>query len=163
MEVTFLQNPLAVADKQLVVGDKAPAFTLLDKQLQEVSLADFSGKRKLISIVPSIDTGVCDAQTRTFNSKVSQLENTVLMTISFDLPFAQARWCGSAGLDNALMLSCHNSEQFALDYGVLVVPLRLCNRAVLILDENDQVIYAAYNTEMTDAVDFEAALNVLQK
>lgn len=162
MSVTFLQTELETAGKELKIGDKAPSFNLIDKQLQEVKLEDYAGMRKLISIVPSIDTGVCDVQTRTFNTKAADLDNTILMTISFDLPFAQAKWCGAAGLENALMLSCHNSEKFAKDYGVLVTPLRLCNRAVIILDEQDNVIYAAYNKEMTDQVDFDSALKVLQ-
>lgn len=162
MEVTFAGTPLAIEGTPLKVGDKAPEFTLLDKTLAERKLSEFVGKKKLISIVPSIDTGVCDIQTRTFNEKASKLDDTVLMTISFDLPFAQARWCGAAGLENALMLSCHNSEAFAVDYGVLVKPLRLTNRAVLVLDENNIVIYAAYNTEMTEQVDFESALQALK-
>ena len=118
---TFIGKTVTVAeDKQLQVGDTLRDFNLTATDLTKKSLSEFEGKKKVISIVPSIDTGICSTQTRTFNKELSELDDTVVITISVDLPFAQARWCGAEGLENAIMLSDYYDNSFGKDYGVLI-------------------------------------------
>lgn len=156
--VTFAGNPIALLGKEVKVGDKAPAFTLLDNGLGEKTLADYAGKVKVISIVPSLDTGVCDAQTRWFNQNVSKLgENVVVLTISVDLPFAQKRWCGAAGIDRVETLSDHRDLSFGENYGFILEGLRLLSRGIVVIDKDDVVRYVEYVPEVTSAVNFDAA------
>jgi thiol peroxidase len=138
---------------------------LVDKNLNDVSLSQFEGKRKILSIVPSIDTPVCATSTRQFNQEASQLDNVVVLVISADLPFAQARFCGAEGLNNVIMLSTLRGRDFSKDYGVLIktYPLAgLCARAVIVLDEHDRVIYSQLVPEITDEPDYDAALAVVK-
>jgi len=133
----------------------------VNKNLNDVSLSQFEGKRKILSIVPSIDTPVCATSTRQFNQEASRLDNVVVLVISTDLPFAQARFCGEEGLDNVIMLSTLRGRDFSKDYGVLIktYPLAgLCARAVIVLDESDRVIYSQLVPEVTDEPDYDAAL-----
>ena len=156
--VTFAGNPIALLGKEVKVGDKAPAFTLLDNGLGEKTLADYTGKVKVISVVPSLDTGVCDAQTRWFNQNVSKLgENVVVLTVSLDLPFAQKRWCGAAGIDQVETLSDHRDLSFGENYGFILEGLRLLSRGIVVIDKDDVVRYVEYVPEVTSAVNFEAA------
>ena len=156
--VTFAGNPIALLGKEVKVGDKAPAFTLLDNGLGEKTLADYAGKVKVISVVPSLDTGVCDAQTRWFNQNVSKLgENVVVLTVSVDLPFAQKRWCGAAGIDQVETLSDHRDLSFGENYGFVLEGLRLLSRGIVVIDKDDVVRYVEYVPEVTSAVNFEAA------
>ena len=156
--VTFAGNPIALLGKEVKVGDKAPAFTLLDNALGEKTLADYAGKVKVISIVPSLDTGVCDAQTRWFNQNVSKLgKNVVVLTVSVDLPFAQKRWCGAAGIDQVETLSDHRDLSFGENYGFILEGLRLLSRGIVVIDKDDVVRYVEYVPEVTSAVNFEAA------
>ncbi len=156
--VTFAGNPIALLGKEVKVGDKAPAFTLLDNGLGEKTLADYAGKVKVISVVPSLDTGVCDAQTRWFNQNVSKLgENVVVLTVSVDLPFAQKRWCGAAGIDQVETLSDHRDLSFGENYGFILEGLRLLSRGIVIIDKDDVVRYVEYVPEVTSAVNFDAA------
>lgn len=156
--VTFAGNPIALLGKEVKVGDKAPAFTLLDNALGEKTLADYAGKVKVISVVPSLDTGVCDAQTRWFNQNVSKLgENVVVLTVSVDLPFAQKRWCGAAGIDQVETLSDHRDLSFGENYGFILEGLRLLSRGIVVIDKDDVVRYVEYVPEVTSAVNFEAA------
>ena len=156
--VTFAGNPIALMGKEVKVGDKAPAFTLLDNGLGEKTLADYAGKVKVISVVPSLDTGVCDAQTRWFNQNVSKLgENVVVLTVSVDLPFAQKRWCGAAGIDQVETLSDHRDLSFGENYGFILEGLRLLSRGIVVIDKDDVVRYVEYVPEVTSAVNFEAA------
>ena len=156
--VTFAGNPIALLGKEVKVGDKAPAFTLLDNGLGEKTLADYAGKVKVISVVPSLDTGVCDAQTRWFNQNVSKLgENVVVLTVSVDLPFAQKRWCGAAGIDQVETLSDHRDLSFGENYGFILEGLRLLSRGIVVIDKNDVVRYVEYVPEVTSAVNFDAA------
>ena len=156
--VTFAGNPIALLGKEVKVGDKAPAFTLLDNGLGEKTLADYAGKVKVISVVPSLDTGVCDAQTRWFNQNVSKLgENVVVLTVSVDLPFAQKRWCGAAGIDQVETLSDHRDLSFGENYGFILEGLRLLSRGIVVIDKDDVVRYVEYVPEVTSAVNFEAA------
>ena len=156
--VTFAGNPIALLGKEVKVGDKAPAFTLLDNGLGEKTLADYAGKVKVISVVPSLDTGVCDAQTRWFNQNVSKLgENVVVLTVSVDLPFAQKRWCGAAGIDQVETLSDHRDLSFGENYGFMLEGLRLLSRGIVVIDKDDVVRYVEYVPEVTSAVNFDAA------
>ena len=156
--VTFAGNPIALLGKEVKVGDKAPAFTLLDNGLGEKTLADYAGKVKVISVVPSLDTGVCDAQTRRFNQNVSKLgENVVVLTVSVDLPFAQKRWCGAAGIDQVETLSDHRDLSFGENYGFILEGLRLLSRGIVVIDKDDVVRYVEYVPEVTSAVNFDAA------
>ena len=156
--VTFAGNPIALLGKEVKVGDKAPAFTLLDNGLGEKTLADYAGKVKVISVVPSLDTGVCDAQTRWFNQNVSKLgENVVVLTVSVDLPFAQKRWCGAAGIDQVETLSDHRDLSFGENYGFILEGLRLLSRGIVIIDKDDVIRYVEYVPEVTSAVNFDAA------
>ena len=156
--VTFAGNPIALLGKEVKVGDKAPAFTLLDNGLGEKTLADYAGKVKVISVVPSLDTGVCDAQTRWFNQNVSKLgENVVVLTVSVDLPFAQKRWCGAAGIDQVETLSDHRDLSVGENYGFILEGLRLLSRGIVVIDKDDVIRYVEYVPEVTSAVNFDAA------
>ncbi len=149
-----------VRGPELKPGDPAPEFTLLAaKDFSEKHLSDYAGKVKLISIIPSIDTGVCSAQTRRFNTEAAALgEGVAILTVSADLPFAQKRWCGAEGLEAVDMLSDHRTMGFSDAYGVHITPLRQMMRAVVVVDQEDKVIHSEYVTAMSDEVDFEAAL-----
>ena len=144
-------------------GDRAPEFTVLDNDLLPKHLSDYSGKIKLISVVPSLDTGVCDAQTRKFNELATSFGNdVVVLTISMDLPFAQKRWCGAAGVDNVETLSDHRDASFGLNYGVLIKELRLLNRAIFIIDKNDIVRYVEIVEENHNHPNYDRAVNALK-
>ena len=161
--VTFSGNPVQLKGTLPAVGAAAPAFTLTAADLSEKTLADFAGKRKVLNIFPSIDTGVCQQSVRTFNQRASALNNTVVLCISADLPFAQARFCGAEGLDNVVTLSSFRSS-FAQDYGVALADgaLRgLTARAVVVLDENNKVLHVGLVPEIAQEPDYDAALAVL--
>lgn len=156
--VTFKGNPMTLIGQEVKAGDKAPDFTVLANDLSEVTLADTTGKVRLISVVPSIDTGVCDAQTRRFNEEAAKLDNVEVLTVSADLPFAQKRWCAAAGLENVKTLSDHRDFSFAEAYGVGMKELRLLARSVFVVDSSDTVTYVEYVGEGTDHPDYEAAI-----
>ncbi|MGA0586720.1 thiol peroxidase [Dyella sp. KRB-257] len=163
--ITLKDNPVEVLGDFPAVGDKAPGFRLVGKDLADVSLADFTGKRKILNIFPSVDTPVCASSVRHFNQSAAQLANTVVLCISADLPFAQARFCGAEGLDNVVTLSTLRGADFLKDYGVALAsgPLAgLAARAVVVLDEHDHVKYAELVPEITREPDYEAALAVLK-
>ncbi|MGN1402609.1 MAG: thiol peroxidase [Bacillus sp. (in: firmicutes)] len=154
--ITFKKNPITLLGNEVKVGEKAPDFTVLRNDLSEAKLSDYAGKVKIISVVPSIDTGVCDAQTRKFNEIASQLDNTVIITVSVDLPFAQKRWCAAAGINNVEVVSDHRDLSFGKAYGVAIEELRLLARAVFVIDSADTVVYAEYVSEATNHPDYEA-------
>ncbi|GAA6825904.1 thiol peroxidase [Staphylococcus sp. 18_1_E_LY] len=156
-QITFKQEPITLVGEQVKVGQTAPDFSVLDNDLNEVTLANYEGQKKLISVVPSIDTGVCDQQTRKFNEEAAQ-EDGVVLTISADLPFAQKRWCAANGLDNVLTLSDHKDLSFGKNYGVVMEALRLLARSVFVLDQNNKVVYSEIVSEGTDFPDFDSAL-----
>jgi thioredoxin-dependent peroxiredoxin len=163
-EVTFKGNPLTVIGKKLNSGDPAPEFQLLAKDLSTVSLSDSAGKTRLINVVPSLDTGVCDAQTRRFSEGLAKLGgNVVGITVSADLPFAQARWCGTAGVENMQTLSDHRDMSFGGAYGTHIKELRLEQRAVFVVDPQGAICYAEYVREVTDHPDYDAALAALKE
>ena len=156
---TFIGKPVTVAaDKQLQVGDSLRDFSLMANDLSKKTLADYDGKKKIISIVPSIDTGICSTQTRTFNKELSDMEDTVVITISVDLPFAQARWCGAEGLENAIMLSDYYDNSFGQTYGVLMEEWHLLARAVLVADADNKITYTEYLDNINSDPDYQAAI-----
>ncbi|TNJ65753.1 thiol peroxidase [Paenibacillus hemerocallicola] len=160
---TFKGNPITLIGPEIKVGDKAPSFTVNKNLVTEATLADYAGKVKLISVVPSLDTGVCDQQTRRFNEAAAELgDNVVILTISVDLPFAQARWCGAAGVDKVETLSDYKSKSFGQAYGVLIKELQLLMRSIFVVDANDTVQYVQYLGEMTEHPDYEAALEAVK-
>lgn len=160
---TFLGQPVHFQGQQLQVGDVAPDFSLIATDLSRKSLADFAGKKKVISVVPSIDTGICSTQTRRFNQELSDMEDTVVITISMDLPFAQKRWCGAEGLENAHMLSDYFDQSFGKSYALLMEEWHLLARAVLVLDESNQVRYVEYVDNINSEPDFEAAIAAVKE
>lgn len=162
--VTFKGNPLRVGGQLPAIGSQAPAFTLVGTDLADRTLADFAGKRKLLNIFPSVDTGVCAASVRRFNQDAAQLANTVVLCISADLPFAQARFCGAEGIENVVMLSTMRGGAFLHDYGVALEegPLAgLAARAVIVLDVDDTVRHVQLVPEITQEPDYAAALAAL--
>jgi thiol peroxidase len=163
-KVAFKGQPVQVDGTFPAVGQAAPAFSLVGKDLADVSLADFAGKRKVLNIFPSVDTGVCAASVRRFNELAGRLDNTVVLCISADLPFAQARFCGAEGLDHVVMLSLMRGREFLRDYGVALAegPLAgVAARAVVVLDAQDKVVHAQLVDEITHEPDYEAALKAL--
>lgn len=156
--VTFVNKPVTLLGKEVKVGDKAPNFTVLANDMQPVSLSDSKGTVRIISVVPSLDTGVCDQQTRKFNVEASKLENVNVLTISVDLPFAQKRWCAASGLDNVQTLSDHRDLSFGEAYGVVMKERRLLARSVFVVNSNDEVVYVEYVSEGTNHPNYEAAL-----
>ncbi|TYS19753.1 thiol peroxidase [Rossellomorea vietnamensis] len=160
--ITFKNNPVTLLGNEVKPGDSAPDFTVLANDLSEVSLNDTKGKVRLISVVPSIDTGVCDAQTRKFNEEAGTLENVEVLTVSADLPFAQRRWCGANGIENVQTLSDHRDMSFGEAYGVHIKEMRLLARAVFVVDSNDTVIHAEYVSEATNHPDYDAAIEAVK-
>ena len=162
--VTFQGNPLTLIGPILNVGDKAPAFQLLANNLSVVPLSDSRGKIRLVSVAPSLDTPVCDMQTRTFNEALDALGDGVVgYTVSADLPFAQARWCGAAGVTNMKTLSDHRDMAFGNAYGTHIKELRLESRAVFVMDGDDTIQYVEYVKEITQHPDYDAALAAVRR
>ncbi len=162
--VTLGGNPVQVAGTFPQQGQKAPAFTLVNKDLADTSLASFSGKRKVLNIFPSIDTPTCATSVRKFNESASKLSNTVVLCISADLPFAQSRFCGAEGLNNVLTLSTMRGREFLEAYGVLLKdgPIAgVAARAVVVLDENDKVLHSELVAEIKTEPNYDAALKAL--
>jgi len=161
--ISFQGNPLHTSGELPAIGSQAPDFVLVDTQLEEVTLAAYAGKRKLLNIVPSLDTPTCAASTRKFNQKAAHLANTVVLVISADLPFAQCRFCETEDLTDIIPLSSFRSS-FADDYGVKLADTLLAGltaRAVVIIDEHDQVIYTELVNELANEPDYESALAAL--
>lgn len=161
--VTFKGNPVTLLGPELKAGDQAPDFKVLANDLSEVTLADSKGSVRIISVVPSLDTGVCDAQTRRFNEEAGSLDGVKVLTISVDLPFAQKRWCGAAGVEDVQTLSDHRDLSFGTAYGVAIQEMRLLTRAVFVVDQNDQIVYAEYVPEVTNHPDYEAPILAAKK
>ena len=157
--VTFQGNPLTLTGNQPAVGHAAPDFEVLGNDLSGVKLSAFQGKVCVICTVPSLDTPVCDTEVRKFNEQATSLGNDVaVLVISMDLPFAQSRWCGAAGVKNVQTLSDHNQAQFGNAYGVLIKELRLLARAVFVVDKKGVIRYIEIVDELTNEPDYEAAI-----
>ena len=165
MAQTALQgNPVQLSGELPAVGSSAPDFSLTAGDLSDVSLASYAGKKKLLNIVPSLDTGVCAASTRKFNEMMAGRADAVALVISADLPFASGRFCGAEGITNVINLSMMRSRNFAKDYGVLINdgPLAgITARAVVVLDANNQVVYTQLVPEITQEPDYDAAMAAL--
>jgi thiol peroxidase len=162
--VTFQGNPLTLLGDPIEVGQKAPEFEVVANDLTPIKLSDYAGKTVVISAVPSLDTPVCDTQTRTFNEKAATLgDDVVILTLSVDLPFAQARWCGAAGVDRVHALSDYKDLSFGTAYGLVIKELRLLTRAVLVVDKTGTVQYIQIVGEVTDEPDYEAVLSKIKE
>lgn len=161
-QVTFKNNPMTLIGEQVEVGSIAPDFSVLANDLSPRSLADYEGKKKLISVVPSIDTGVCSTQTRKFNEEAAGIEDAVVLTVSCDLPFAQSKWCAAEGLENVITLSDHKDLSFGTNYGVVMEELRLLARSVFVLDADNKVVYKEIVSEGTNHPDYDKAIEALK-
>ncbi|RII28703.1 MAG: thiol peroxidase [Geobacter sp.] len=162
--VTFKGNPITLLGPALKVGERAPDFRVVDTGLAPLVLADFSGKIKIFSTVPSLDTPVCDTETRRFNQEAAALpESVVVLTVSLDLPFAQKRWCGAAGIDRVRTLSDYQDRSFGLSYGVLIKELKLLARSIFVVDAQDTIRYIQHVPEVTTEPDYAAVLNAVKE
>ena len=162
VKFTFGPMEVTLAGNEIKPGDKAPDFTVMGNDLQPVKLSDFAGKKKIISVFPSVDTSVCAAQNRNFNKLVSELDNTVVLSISNDLPFAQKRFCGAEGIDKVVTLSDYKDLDFGAKYGFVIDELRLLARGVVVVDEQDQVKYVEHVPEAGMEPDYDKALEVVK-
>ncbi len=161
--ITLHGNPLTLVGKELTMGSPSPDATLVDKELNAVKLSEYRGKVVIISSVPSLDTPVCDMQTRRFNSEAANLgDDVVILTVSMDLPFAQSRWCGAAGVEQVITLSDHRDAAFGEAYGLLIKELRLLGRAVMVLDREGVVRYYQLVKEVGEEPDYDAALEAVK-
>jgi thiol peroxidase len=162
--ITFKGKPVTLLGPELKAGDPAPNFSVLANDLSTVTLADSRGYVRVISVVPSLDTGVCDAQTRRFNEEAANLGDRVrVLTISVDLPFAQKRWCGAAGIDRVETLSDHRDLSFGTAYGVVIQELRLLARSVFVIDAQDRLVHVEVVSEVTEHPDYEAAVEAAKR
>jgi thiol peroxidase len=162
--VRFAGNPLILIGDAVKVGDTAPDFTVVDKELKEVKLSDFAGKVKIISVTPSLDTPVCDLQARRFNDEAQKLpDSVVVLNVSMDLPFAIARYAADAGLDRMKALSDHRDASFGASYGVLIKGLRLLARSIFVIDRENTIRYQQIVPEVTSQPDYDGALTEAKK
>jgi len=162
--ITFRGNPLTLVGNQVKVGQKAPDFVGIDNNLSPVKFSSYLGKVCIISSVVSLDTPACDIQTRKFNEEASRLgPNVAILTMSMDLPFAQKRWCGAAGVDRIQTLSDHRDASFGTSYGVLIKELRLLARAIFVVDGKGVLQYKELVKEVTHEPDYNAVLSALKK
>lgn len=161
--VTMKGTPLTLVGPAISVGDAAPDFEALNNDLQPVRLSQFKGETVILSSVPSLDTPVCDMETRRFNQEAEKLgDDVVVLTISMDLPFAQKRWCGAAGVTRVLTLSDHRDASFGKTYGVLIKELRLLARAVFVVGKDGLIKHAQLVKELTEEPDYAAVLNAVK-
>jgi thiol peroxidase len=151
-------NPLTLIGPELKPGDAAPDFSVIDSSLKPVNLKDTGNSVRIISVVPSLDTPVCDAQTKRFNEEAAKLPDVEILTVSMDLPFAQKRWCGAFGVDKVKMLSDHRDASFGSNYGTLIKDMRIESRAIFVIDQKNKIRHAEYVKEVADFPNYEAAL-----
>lgn len=159
---TLQGNPMTLVGPELKAGDAAPDFSVIDSSLKPVHLSDTGGKTRIFSVVPSLDTPVCDAQTRRFNEEAGKLTDVDVYTVSMDLPFAQKRFCNSFALDHVKMLSDHREGSFGENYGTLIKELRILSRAIFVIDPGNRIKYVEYVPEVSNFPDYEAALNAVK-
>ncbi|MDN7240231.1 thiol peroxidase [Planococcus sp. N028] len=163
VQITFKQNPVTLPGREVKVGDQAPGFTVLANDLSPVTLEDSAGKIRLISVVPSLDTGVCSLQTKRFEKEAASFgENVEVLTISADLPFAQKRWVQENGIEGIATLSDHRDLSFGEAYGLSMMELRLLARSIFVIDEKDKVTYVEYVPEGTDHPDYDKAIDAVK-
>ncbi|MBB6218999.1 thiol peroxidase [Anaerosolibacter carboniphilus] len=161
--VTMKGNPLTLVGNEIKVGDQAPDFTVLTNDMQPYTLKDADNKVKIISVVPSLDTGVCELQTIHFNQEAADLGDVKILTISVDLPFAQKRFCGAKGIDKVITLSDHRDLSFGLHYGFVLEELRLLARGVVVIDQDNVVRYVEYVKEVAEQPDYDKVLEVVRQ
>jgi thiol peroxidase len=161
--VTMGGNPVTLLGNEVKQGDKAPDFTVLTGDMQPYSLKDAGSKVKIISVVPSLDTGVCEMQTLRFNNEALELEDTIILTISVDLPFAQKRFCNAHSIQNVMTLSDHKDLSFGLNYGFVMEENRLLSRGVVVVDQDNIVRYVEYVKEVKEHPDYQKALEEAAK
>lgn len=161
--VTMDGNPMTLLGPEIKVGMKAPDFKVIDNNMEEFSLKSGSGKVRIFSVVPSIDTGVCSFQTRRFNEEAAEFPEVEIWTISVDLPFAQGRFCDAEGIDKVKLFSDHRTLSFGENYGFAMEEVRLLSRGIVILDKDDVVKYVEYVKEVTEHPDYEKALEEVKK
>ena len=157
---TLRGNPMTLVGPELKTGDKAPDFEAVSDTLQPVNLEKTGNGVRIFSVVPSLDTPVCDAQTKRFNEEAGKLNGIDIYSISMDLPFAQKRWCGNFGIDNVKMISDHRSGSFGEQYGTLIKELRIESRAIFVVDKDNTIRHAEYVKEVADHPNYDSALNV---
>ncbi|MEQ8239441.1 MAG: thiol peroxidase [Cyclobacteriaceae bacterium] len=163
-QVTLKGNPVQTIGELPAIGSDAAAFTLVNTDLSEISLSDYKGKKVILNIFPSVDTGTCATSVRSFNEKATELDNTVVLCISEDLPFAHARFCGAEGIENVVSLSAFRNESFAKDYGIAMVdgPLKgLTARSIVVIGEDGKVKYTELVSEIVDEPNYESAIAAL--
>lgn len=162
-KILFGGKPVVLTGNEQKIGDPAPDFIVIDNSMAEVNLAKFRDKVLVIASVPSLETGVCDRETRTFNEKAAQLgSNVQILTISMDLPFTQKRWCGAAGVDRVLTLSDHRTASFGMAYGVLIKDLRLLARAVFVIDNKGVIRHIEVLDDAGKEPNYEATIQAAQ-
>ncbi len=161
MQVKFAGTPIDLTGTEIKKGQQAPDFTAVDNDLGAFKFSGIKG-RKIILSVPSLDTSVCDMEVRKFNAEAGNLPNTTVITVSMDLPFAQKRWCGAAGVKNVMTVSDFKDRDFAKKYGVMMAPNGLLARAVFVVDESGRVVHVEYVAEVTKEPDYKAALAALK-
>ena len=162
--ITMRGQPLTLVGPELKAGDAAPDFTVINNDLRPVTLADYRDQVRILLSVPSLDTAVCDQETRRFNEEAAGLgDGVVVLAVSMDLPFAQKRWCAAAGVERVVTLSDHRDASFGTAYGVLIKELRLLARAVFVVDRDGRPAYVQYVPEVTDFPDYEAALAAVRR
>lgn len=157
-EITMRGAPITLLGTQIKVGDTAPNFIVQDLKMKPIKLSDFKGKIRIINSVPSIDTSVCSAQVHRFNVEAAKLKDTVIFSISVDLPFALNRYCAAEGIDAVKVTSVHKELNFGLKYGVVIEELRLLSRAVFVIDKNDKIVYVEYVKETSSEPDYDKVL-----
>lgn len=163
-KVTFNGNKVTLLGNEIKVNDKAVDFTVINNSLKEVKLSDFDGKVKILSLFPSIDTGVCSKQAHTFNHEAANLsKDIIILAISNDLPFALNRFCGAEGISNLVTLSDHKNLDFSSKYGFLIEELRLLARGVIVIDKANVVKYVEYVSEVTHEPNYQSAINAAKK
>lgn len=163
MNVTFGGDKMTLQGTQVKVGEKAPEFTAVKNDLSSFNSKDYEGKVVVYSVAPSIDTSVCSIQAKTFNEKATELsDDVVVVTITEDLPFAQARFCGAEGIDNAMIVSDYKDHEFGTKYGFLIEELQLLARGVVVVNREGEITYVEYVEEVTNEVDFDAAMEAVK-
>ena len=161
MQITFNGDPITLVGSRVQVGDNAPDFLVVDNNLKNVTLKDTSGKRIFV-VVPSIDTSVCDMEVRKFNEEATQLSDVTVYVISMDLPFAQVRWCGNAGIDKVITLSDYKQKSFGKQSGTLIEEFCFLTRAIFVVDENNKITYVEYCKDVVNEPNYEEALKAVK-
>ncbi|MDU2123833.1 MAG: thiol peroxidase [Clostridium celatum] len=161
MKITFNGDPITLVENQVKVGDTARDFLVVDNTLKDLTLADTKGKRIFVT-VPSLDTSVCDMEVRKFNEEASKLEDVTVYVVSMDLPFAQVRWCGNAGVDRVKTVSDYKQKSFGKNYGALIEEFCFLTRAIFVVDENNKITYVEYCKDVINEPDYEGALNAVK-